>query len=404
MSNYLAIATVSACLYQILQNPVSAAVSGANVGFGRPQNSTGTTQSGPMVNAYLYQVTPNAAYRNVDLPTRRGDGTLVKKTLTALDLHYLFTFTGDDTKLEPQLMLGVVTSTLNAQPYISTQNITGAVKSFPILNGSGLDTQVERVRFTPSALTLDEFTKLWSSFFQVEYALSAAYQASVVLIESDDTPQDALPVQSRKLYVTPFRRPVIDQVVAQAGANQPILPSSTLVIQGSNFISDSTTVQIGNVPATPPTVTDKAIILPVPANASAGVQGVQVIQQTLMGKPPVLHSGFESNVAGIVLHPTITPQAPTATQIVVGISPNVQPNQRVTLLLNEATVPPPAAPAAYSFPLPPLTASANQLTFPLSGVQGGGTVYFVRVTVDGADSQLDLNPASPTFGPTVTFS
>jgi len=404
VSNYLAIATVSACLYQILQNPVSAAVSGANVGFGRPANSNGTTQTGPMVNAYLYQVTPNAAYRNADLPTRRGDGTLVKKPQIALDLHYLFTFSGDDGKLEPQLMLGVVTSILNAQPLISPQNITGAVGHFGFLAGSGLDAQVERVRFTPSALTLEEFTKLWSAFFQVEYSLSVAYQASVVLIESGDTPQDPLPVQSRNLYVMPFRQPVIDQVVNQAGANLPILPSSTLLIQGSHFVSDSTTVLIGSTTVTPSLVIDKAITLSVPAAASAGVQGVQVIQQIQMGTPSVLHPGFESNAAALVLHPVITPQTPTATQITIGITPNVQPSQRVTLFLNEATLPPPASPAAYSFTLPPLTASTNLLNFTISGVQGGGKVYFVRVTVDGAESPLDLNPSSPTFGPTVTFT
>ena len=36
------------------------------------------------MNVYLYQVTPNAAFRNVDLPTRRADGTLVKQPVAAL--------------------------------------------------------------------------------------------------------------------------------------------------------------------------------------------------------------------------------------------------------------------------------------------------------------------------------
>jgi len=88
----------------------------------------------------------------------------------------------------------------------------------------------------------------------------------------------------------------------------------------------------------------------------------------------------------------------------VKVSPAAQQKQQVALLLNEATMPPPAAPAAYTFSLPSLANDTDTLTFPISGVQGGGTKYFIRVTVDGAESPLDLNPQSPTFGPTVTIA
>lgn len=403
MSNYLAIATVTAALQQVLQGPVATAVSGANVGFSRPDGKNTTTQ-GPVVNLYLYRATPNAAYRNCDLPTRRGDGTLVKTPLTALDLHYLFTFRGSDEKLEPQRMLGAVASTLDTQPLLSTQNIQAAVTQFSFLAGSGLDSQVERIRFTPTALSLEEFTKLWSAFFQVEYSLSAAYQASVVLIESSDTPQAALPVQARNIYVLPFEEPVITQVISQAGASQPILPTSTLVIQGGHLQGDVTSVRLGNQVVVPAQVLPSTITLPVPASLPAGVQGVQVIQQVQMGSPPQPHPSFASNIAPMVLHPVITSASGTTAQVTVKLTPAVQPAQNVTLLLNEATLPPPSPPAAYSFSVPPPTASTNSVTFTTTGIQGGGKKYFVRVTVDGAESLLDLDPSSPTFGPTVTIT
>jgi len=397
MSNYLAIATVTAALQQLLQGPVGNAVSGATVGFSRPAKNGSGKDVG--VNVYLYQVTPNAAFRNADLPTRRSDGSLVRTPLAALDLHYLFTFHGRDDILDPQLMLGAVASTLQAQPLLSTQNISAAVGAFPSLAGSGLDTQVERVKFTPSALSLEEFTKLWSAFFQVEYSLSIAYQASVVLIQSDDTPQESLPVQARNVYAMPFRQPTITQVINQSGAGQPILSTSTIVIQGSQLLADSTQVRIGNLVVTPPTVTDKAIILPVPAALQAGLLGLQVIQQLLIGTPPQLHPGVESNVAPLVLHPVVTSASATAVQVTVTFKPTAQLGQRVTLLLNQVSG---GSPAAYTFSLPPLTVSTNSLAFPISDVQGGGAIYFVRITVDGAESPLDLNPSSPTFGPTVT--
>ncbi len=403
MSNYLAIATVTAALQQVLQGPVTNAVSGATVGFNRP-NGTGGGSGSALVNAYLYQVTPNAAYRNADLPTRRSDGTVVQKPQVALDLHYLFTFHGDEKQLEPQRMLGAVAGTLHAQPLLSTKNIQAAAVQYGFLAGSGLDSQVERVKFIPTALSLEEFSKLWSAFFQVEYSLSVAYQASVVLIESDDTPQEALPVQVRNVYVTPFRYPAIIRVIAKEGADKSILPTSTLVVQGSQLLSDVTLVRIGSLVVTPPTVTDMAIVLPIPSGVPAGVQGLQVIQQIQMGTPPQPHSGFESNVAPFVLHPVITPQTATSTQIAVTIAPTVQQGQRATLLLNEATSPPPQTPASYTFLLPPVLANSNTLTFKnLTNIKGGNTKYFIRVMIDGAESPLDLDPSSSTFGPTVTI-
>jgi hypothetical protein len=44
---------------------------------------------------------------------------------------------------------------------------------------------------------LEEQSKLWSVFFQTSHTVSVAYQASVVLIESDEAPQPALPVLKR---------------------------------------------------------------------------------------------------------------------------------------------------------------------------------------------------------------
>ena len=51
---------------------------------------------------------PNAALRNSDLPTRNHRSVVVQRPTCALDLHYLLSFYGDDSKLEPQRMLGAV--------------------------------------------------------------------------------------------------------------------------------------------------------------------------------------------------------------------------------------------------------------------------------------------------------
>ena len=55
-----------------------------------------------------------------------------------------------------------------------------------VLAGSNLHEAVEQVRFSPLSLSLEDQSKLWSVFFQTPHAVSVAYQASVVLIESDE--------------------------------------------------------------------------------------------------------------------------------------------------------------------------------------------------------------------------
>jgi hypothetical protein len=397
MSNFLAIATVTATLGQVLQPPVSAGVPGATVTTLRPDGAgAGPRPAG--VNIYLYQVTSNAAYRNADLPTRTSDGDVVQRPQAALDLHYLFTFQGDETTLEPQRLLGIVASTLQAKPVLSRQDISSTAAGTGFLARSDLADQVELVKFTPSPLSLEELSKVWSVFFQTPYNLSVAYQATVVLIESDDTPRRALPVRARTVTVRPFRFPRIDRVTSQAGADAAIVAGSTLLIEGAQLRGDQTLVLLGGTERTPLAVSDSEITLALPPDIPAGIQGLQVLQRVSMGIPPQPHRGFESNVAAFVLRPTITAENATSTLVTLKVDPNIHTGQRAVMLLNRQSAGPPAA---YSFTSPPAPAETDTLEFQISGVPAGA--YFVRVQVDGAESPLDLDPASLSFGPRVTI-
>jgi hypothetical protein len=402
MSNSLAVATVTAALQDVLQPAVSQAVGLAKVGFSRPDSSN---QQSPLVNIYLYQVTPNAAYRNADAPTRRADGTLVQRPQTALDLHYLFTFHGNDDQLEPQRLLGAVTTTLNAQPLLSRQNIINATNNFNFLKKSNLADQIERIKFTPTSLSLEEFSKLWSVFFQIEYSLSAAYQASVVLMESDDTPQEALPVLARNLYVETFRPPIVSSVISQAGAEQPIVTGSTLLILGQQLRGDATMVLMEGAERLPVQVTDTQVTLPLPPDVHAGVQGLQILQKKKMGTPATLHRGFESNVAAFVLRPTVsTTTPPTAVaaagggaNVTVTLTPNIGVGQRAVLILNSL---PAAAPAAFTSLPVVSSADSSQIFINIKGVPTGK--YLLRVQIDGAESLL-ITTANVFTGPTVNM-
>ena len=391
MSNFLAIATVTAALQEMLQPVVSQAVGSAKVGFSRPDGKDLQT---PIVNVYLYQTTPNPSFRNCDAPTRRSDGTLVQVPRTALDLHYLFTFHGNDDQLEPQRMLGAVVSKLNSQPMLSPQNIVSALAHNGFLANSNLSQQVERVKFTPTSLSLEEFSKLWSVFFQIEYSLSAAYQASVVMIESDDTPQEAPQVQERNLYVVALRSPTIEQVTSKDGPDKPIVAGSTLLIQGEQLRGESTAVLLENTERIPSDVQDTQITLPLPSDVHAGMKGLQIVQKKKMGTPEADHPGFESNVAPFVLRPTITlataaaaPNPPGGTNVTLTLAPNIGVGQRAVLVLNNL-----AAATPTSFTSAPLVSAAdsNQVVINIRGVPTGS--YMVRVQIDGAESLPNTVP------------
>lgn len=398
MSNYLAIATVTAALQQVLMTPVGNAVVGAKVGFSRPDATSSTT---PLVNIFLYQITPNAAFRNADLPTRRSDGTLAQRPTAAFDLHYIFSFHGDDTKLEPQRLLGAVATALHAQPLLSADNINNAASSFGFLAGSGLDSQIERVRFTPTGLSLEEFSKLWSVFFQVEYSLSAAYQASLVLMESDDTPAPAPPVLQRNLYIVPFESPYVSQVISQD--TKPITSASTILIQGTHLRSANTFIVIEDQELPPNTSSDTQLNLALTSALHAGVKSLQVLQKLDMGTPAATHRGFESNVGSFVLCPTVSSATGVAvaggTDVTVNLVPNIGIGQRAVLLLNSI---PPAVPAAYASTSVVATADAPSIVINIANVPTG--TYLVRVQVDGAESQLTFNAVTHVLeGPTVSM-
>jgi hypothetical protein len=427
MSNFLAIATVTAALRQTLNAVVGIDVPGAEVTTMRPDEPKKVE---PHVNIYLYQVTPNAAWRNADLPTRRNDGGLVQRPQVALDLHYLLTFYGDEDRLEPQRLLGSAVRTLHTMPIITRQVIRDTITNplFDFLAGSNLADEVELIKLTPTPLSTEELSKLWSVFPQTPYALSIAYQGTVVLIESEETPQKALPVRERSLYVMPFRQPAIEQVVSQEGADLPIVSGSTLTITGRQLRGEVTRVRVGEIEAmpAPEQITDTEISLQLSSGLHAGVQGVQVIHQMLMGTPPTPHHGVESNVAAFVLCPTITPPTVAnaashtvsdaannwitlfAADVTVNVSPGVGKKQRVVLILNEFDPPKDRPARSYIFKAPPRDEDASLIVIHISDVVPGD--YLVRVQVDGAESPLtqDTEPSSSTFNqytePKVTIS
>ncbi|MFZ0062339.1 MAG: Pvc16 family protein [Pyrinomonadaceae bacterium] len=431
MSNHLAIATVTASLAEVLQGVVAKDVAGLTVTTTRP-DSANAAPAGTRLNIYLYQVTPNAAWRNSDLPTRADDGRLMQKPRVALDLHYLLTFYGNEAQLEPQRMLGSTVRALHSRPVLTREQIRRTIVSpqLTFLALSNLAEDIELVKFTPTSLSLEELSKLWAVFFQTQYTLSITYQGTVVLIETDDTAGPTLPVLERNVYTVPFRAPIIEEIKLDSPVAGPITPLSTIVIKGRALRADVIQIKFGGskLPAVIPTfVADNELKVVVPPDLRAGIQGLQVQQQFLMGSPATPHRGFESNVGPFVLAPSITqPNAPTFAQtsidpntqllsgdITVNFTPKITKPQRVKLLLNEFHSPTTRAPFGHVLAAPRQNGigandqETDTVVFKVKDVAAGD--YLVRVQVDGAESPLerDTDPNSQTFnefiGPRITI-
>lgn len=421
MSNHLAIATVTEGLRYIVENALSAVDSGAGVTTMRPDLSAKETTT--HVNIYLYQVTPNATWRNADLPTRRADGGIVARPTVALDLHYIISFYGDETEgeIEAQRLLGATVAALHARPLLTREVIEEVLAgtSLTVLGDSDLADQVESVRITPSHLNLEELSKLWSVFFQTPYALSVAYQCSLVLIETPVIAAQALPPRAAAIRAVPFGRATIQEIIDEDGKDVPITVASTLLVKGSGLKGESVALRIGEVEAEPARAMDREVVVDLAdtgavdtAALRAGVLPAQLIYRVALDPSDPVNSlrvGWTSNPFPLVLRPQIdsTQQVDDpdgVPHLEVTLIPDVDPRQRATLLLNQLNPAPGESPLSYVIDAPSRSGSAafDVVSFPIPDVEAG--TYLIRVGIDGAESPLEVDANGTYDGPQVTIA
>ncbi|MFF4749622.1 DUF4255 domain-containing protein [Streptomyces sp. NPDC002514] len=218
MSNALVIAHVSQALALLIESHLRPEIDMAVKV--EPRKPPADPPTDPTISVFLYQVTPNVSRRNDDLPTRAPDGTLVRRAVAALDLHYVISAYGDETELVGQRLIGSVVRTLHEIPVLPKDVIELAGEK-PYLAGSDLAEAAQRVRFTPTAMDVDETSKLWGMLYQTPYALSVVYQASLVLIDGRETPVPAKPVERPEVRVLPFGAPGAPVPPGPSRADEP---------------------------------------------------------------------------------------------------------------------------------------------------------------------------------------
>lgn len=411
MSNHLAIATVSAAIGRLIQGGLDEDVPGATVSHERPGGAADDARRG--VTVFLYQVTPNAALRNADLPGRDPGGRLVQRPAAALDLHYLLTCFGDASAFEPERIMASLARRLHEHAVLDPALIAAALEdaqNAAALLGSDLGSAPERVRLAPTPLNLEELSKLWSILFQTSYRLSVAYRASAVQIESRAEAAGGLPVRRRGGFVLPIAQAEIVAVRAEAGAALPILPGTRILVTGRGL--DRGVLTLNGIVATPASVTESRIEMHLtPASLGGASLPAGVVAARIRLPPPAgapTHLARETAAFPFLLRPTVAPGAVTAGPpdaegrrdgtIAVTLTPALAAGQEVRLILDRAAPRPPVSavlapniPANAVFPLADVIFGFNDLP--------AGT-YLVRVQVDGAESAMTVegNPTDPEFG------
>jgi hypothetical protein len=217
MSNALALAAVAKCikaqLMAFLANHNASGVIGSlDVSILSPGQINPANITNNQLNIFAYQVTPNPGWCQDDLPLRSAQGDLLKRPLLALDLHFLITAYAKD-EAHADALLGYAAQYFHTTPVLTRKDIQQLEVSWLAgsalekgLAGAGLSAQAELIKISPQPMSSEEISKLWAAF-QAQYRPTIAYQASVVLIESDGAARTPLPV----LTIGPDDRGVVAQ-------------------------------------------------------------------------------------------------------------------------------------------------------------------------------------------------
>lgn len=420
MSSALAIAGVTAVLRDLLNdgliNHNVSGLLGSTVTVSAlppdrvvPVNGTESTQ----LNLFLHQVTFNTGWRNHALPSRDGSGQQrLSNPPLALDLHYLLSAYSAE-ELGSEILLGYAMQLLHEVPVLDRKAITTALTPSPSVDTNlppalralaecGLADQVEQIKLVPDPLSSEEMSKLWTAV-QSHYRPSAAYVATVVLIESSKPTRPTLPVLTRGPVdpVTHLERGVVVQAdllppfptiqtVAAASGQPAATIGATVELTGHHLDGTNRTALLSN--------SRFGIEQSLPAAGGGGslasftvpIVPAGVYQVALQVIRPGESDPRTSNALALVIGPEITTAMPIAVArdgsgvatLALTVQPQIQPGQSASLLLGTREV-----------PIGPVTVATGTLTVPVPDAQAGE--FLLRIRVDGIESPIINRSAVP---------
>lgn len=413
MSTALAIAGVTAVLRDLLDdgliNNNASGVLGSTVSVSvmPPDRVLGADGSeASQLNLFLYQVMPNAGWRNEQLPAVDASGRRrLTNPVLALDLHFLLSAYGAS-DLHREILLGYGMQILHENPVLPRHAIRTALSPAPdvgdalppalqALSDCGLANQVEQLRVTHQPLSTEELSKLWTATMS-HFRPTAAYQVTVVLIESERPAGAPLPVLERSVSVVPElvpSVPTLDDVVPAEGQVVVRLGKSTELtghhLDGAGHEVILSNSRFGIRESVSPGSTEaKTVRFTIPPSRAAdfpvGTYRVSVRLVPSGGSDPV-----ETNGLAFLMAPDPT-NLPISTALggsgtadfSLDFVPEIREGQSVSLFLGDREF----APEPFSPPV-------STLSFQVAGLPPAE--YLARLRVDGVDSPIIDRAATP---------
>jgi len=176
MSDYTVIADVGETLIDLLRENMEDLITPASIILSSPGEIE--TQDYPRLSLFLYQVVENAYLKNQE--RQASNSTTVLYPPLTLDLYYMLTSYGSpqiadrtDRTIEEHKILGQAMRIL----------YDNAILKGSVLRGSLAGTS-EELRLTLHPASLEELNRLWNSFPDKPYKLSACYLVTPVKIDS----------------------------------------------------------------------------------------------------------------------------------------------------------------------------------------------------------------------------
>lgn len=389
MTNTLGMAAVTATLRHRLDGALSAAaavnqgVVGARTFSGPPGGPHAGATAGAFV--YLYRTNEHPNWSNEDVPTRDENGRTKARPTAPLVLRYLITCFGDEASLEPPRVMGVIVTFLHAFPVITPSMIQAAAASgqFAFLANADLDRQREHVRVTRVPLEDEGLDRIWSMLPAATFALSAVYDASLVLLEQPIDPGTSLPVLRRGALVVTMRRPTISSILAVAGPSAAIRVGTVVALRGESLRSDVVRVEIDGVAIPAASIveaTDELLSFPIPAGTPAGPRLVRVVHVVGSLPPSTTIFDAESDPFVVLVRPTVTNVQKVAGTVRITLATALGATQTREILMNRQG-------GSEAVVRQAITVNPTQIRTPLAGLVAG--TYFVRARIDGVESVPD---------------
>lgn len=386
MSNLYAISATTATLSYLLRSEGKTIIT-------KPPDTLTTGSS--RLNIFLYHVSKNSGYNNMDHPARDFGGEMITKQQVGLDLYYLLTAYGNnDEELLAQKILADAVMILHEKPVLTKDLIEAAINDPDIksqmsdINNADLSKQVDLVKLNMHPLSLEELTKIWSSFFKTgSYRISVAYKATVVLLDGIQETKNTMPVRERNVYTVTPKKPEITYVQPQMVEHST---NTEIIIHGKSLnakevkIDFNEGLELEDMPS-PTSISDQKLEVELSESILCGIKQVKVIHPLLMGTPEKLHKGSESNYAFFALVPKILdvepPSSPVGAKIKITFEPKIKKEQDVRIIIGTGK------PLAVEWPDNNDMETDNvEVRIPADLKNG---TYPIRLRVDGAESQPD---------------